>query len=257
MLITVLGSGTSFGVPSINCSCPVCTSTDPHDCRTRSSIWIQNHDTSIVIDSSTDFRQQALREKIPAINALLITHCHADHIHGLDDIRPYTAKNPIPVYGNQWSMDEFRDRFSYIFQKTQRGGGKPNISINIISEEMLEAGENIHIGSLEFLPIPLKHGNLDTLGYRFDNFAYLTDCNSIPESSYEKLQGVDYLIIDALRYRAHPTHFTIPQAIEAAGRIGAGQTWFTHLCHDVTHNDLKQELPEGFAPAFDGLKIKN
>lgn len=256
MLITVLGSGTSFGVPSINCGCPVCTSKDPHDNRTRASIWIQNADTSIIIDTSPDFRQQALREKIPAVDGLLITHCHADHVHGFDDIRSYTYRNLIPVYCNKWTADEFRERFSYIFKQTQRGGGKPKITLNTITERMLGKSETISIGSMDILPVPLKHGELDVLGYRIGDFAYLTDCSLIPESSYKKLAGVKYLIIDGLRHRKHPTHFTISEAIEASGRIGAGQTWITHLCHDVMHKDLKQELPDGFAPAFDGLKIK-
>ncbi len=256
MLITVLGSGTSFGVPSINCNCPVCTSEDPHDKRTRASIWIQSRNTSVVIDTSTDFRQQALREKISTVDGLLITHCHADHVHGLDDIRPYTFRNPVPVFGNEWTMTEFKDRFSYLFHQTQRGGGKPRISIHTISNIMLENNDTIKIGELEFLPVPMKHGDLDVLGYRIDDFAYLTDCSSIPDSSFAKLKGVKYLIIDALRYKPHSTHFSIPEAIEAARRIGAEKTWFTHLCHDTLHKDLKQDLPGGIAPAFDGLKVK-
>ncbi|MBI9108274.1 MAG: MBL fold metallo-hydrolase [Spirochaetales bacterium] len=255
MTITVLGSGTSFGVPSINCNCPVCSSEDPHDDRTRASIWIDDGSTSVIIDTSTDFRRQALREKIPTVDGLLITHSHADHIHGLDDIRPYTFKNPIPVYGNEWTITEFRERFAYIFKKTQRGGGKPRITLNIITNDDLKTERQIDIKTLSFLPIPLKHGEINVLGFRIGNFAYLTDCNSIPRESFKKLEGVEYLIIDALRYRPHPTHFTINEAIEAARLIGARQTWLTHLCHDVLHKDLKQELPDGIAPAFDGLKI--
>jgi phosphoribosyl 1,2-cyclic phosphate phosphodiesterase len=256
MTITVLGSGTSFGVPSINCSCPVCTSEDPHDNRTRASIWIDDGSTSVIIDTSTDFRQQALREKIPTIDGILITHSHADHIHGIDDIRPYTFKNPVPLYGNNCTIEELKERFAYIFKKTQKGGGKPKLSLNIVTDEDLKAARPIDIKTLSILPVPLKHGELDVLGFRVADFAYLTDCSSIPDESYEKLNGVEYLIIDALRYRPHPTHFTIPEAIGAAKIIGAQKIWFTHLCHDVMHKDLKQELPYGFAPAFDGLKIE-
>ncbi|MDC7227985.1 MAG: MBL fold metallo-hydrolase [Spirochaetales bacterium] len=256
MLVTVLGSGTSFGVPSINCDCPVCTSDDPHDKRTRTSVWIQTENTSVIIDTSTDFRAQALREKIPSLDALFFTHCHADHIHGIDDIRPFTFHKTIPVYGNEVTIKEFRNRFSYIFMDTQKGGGKPRISLNPISDKDTAERRTINIGDVELLPVPIKHGKLDVLGYRINNFAYLTDCNLIPESSYEKLDGVEYLVIDALRYQPHPTHFTIPEAIEASRRIGAGKTWLTHLCHDVGHEDLKQELPDGIAPAFDGLKIE-
>lgn len=246
MLITVLGSGTSYGVPSINCNCRVCTSSDPHDKRTRASIWIKNEDTSVVIDTATDFRAQALREKIPAIDGLLITHCHADHIHGLDDIRPYTFHGSIPVYGNDWTIEELRDRFSYIFRKTQKGGGKPRIELRTITGRELDAGRKIKVGSLSFLPIPMKHGELDVMGFRTGKFAYLTDCSFIPDESYERLEGVEYLIIDALRYKPHPTHFSISEAMDASKRIGASHTWFTHLCHDVMHKDLKQELPSCF-----------
>lgn len=153
-------------------------------------------------------------------------------------------------------MNEFINRFAYIFKTTQRGGGKPKISLNTINDDMLANETQIKIGNIEILPIPLKHGELDVLGYRIDNFAYLTDCSMIPESSFRKLEGVEYLIIDALRYKKHSTHFTIHQAIDASKEIGAKQTWLTHLCHDILHNDLKQELPLGIAPAYDGLKIK-
>ncbi|MDC7125017.1 MAG: MBL fold metallo-hydrolase, partial [Spirochaetales bacterium] len=253
MLITVLGSGTSYGVPTINCNCPVCLSNDSHDKRTRASIWIKTNNTSVIIDTATDFRTQALREKIPNIDALLVTHCHADHIHGLDDIRPYSFEKPIPVYGNKWTIKEIHSRFSYIFQATQKGGGKPQIQLNTINNE--NQNSIITIGDLNFIPIPLKHGKLDVLGYRVGNFAYLTDCNKIPEESYELLKGIKYLIIDALRYRQHPTHFSFAEAMEESKKIGAEKTWFTHLCHDALHKKLEQELPYGFYPAFDGLKI--
>lgn len=249
MIVTVLGSGTSSGIPSLNCECEVCKSTDPLDKRTRASVWIQERETSVIIDTSTDFRQQALRESVKAVDGLLFTHCHADHIHGLDDIRPFTYDNPIPVYGNEWTIEELKERFSYIFKETQRGGGKPRVILHKING-------NIKIGGLEFIPVPLKHGNLDVSGFRTGDFAYLTDCSKIPENSFEKLKGVKYLVIDALRYRPHPTHFSISESIEASKRIGAEQTWFTHICHDISHKKLEQELPDGFAPAFDGLKIE-
>ena len=251
MTITVLGSGTSYGVPSINCNCPVCTSDAAEDKRTRASVWVKSENSSVIIDTSTDFRLQALREKIDRIDAIFITHSHADHIHGMDDIRPYSFKNPIPVYGNGETIEELRQRFAYIFRKTQKGGGKPKIELNRLGK----ADDTVDINGLEFTPIPLKHGELNVTGYRIGNFAYLTDCNRITDEGMRKLEGIEYLIIDALRFRPHPTHFTIDEAMETAKRIGAKQTWFTHLCHDVMHKQLKQKLPSGFAPAFDGLKI--
>ena len=256
MIITVLGSGTSFGVPAINCSCPVCTSNDPRDDRTRASIRIEKGDSSVVIDMSPDFRRQALREKIRSIDAILLTHCHADHVHGIDDIRPYTFKRMMPVYGNSDTVNEFRIRFSYIFRESQEGGGKPKIELREITEDSIGRGALIRVKDLELTAIPLKHGDLDILGYRTGRFAYLTDCSSIPESSYRLLDGVDYLIIDALRPRPHPTHFSVKQAMEASRRIGASNVWFTHICHDVMHSRLENELPQGFAPAYDGLRIE-
>ena len=170
MKITILGSGTSHGVPMIGCDCEVCTSDDEKNKRTRASVWIEKDDTSILIDTSTDFRFQTLREGIPDIDAILFTHAHADHIHGLDDIRPYSYKHVVPVYGNKPTINELRRRFDYIFKKTQRGGGKPNIDLHRIQRPF-------SIGPVEIIPVPIMHGKLPIFGVRIGGFAYLTDCS--------------------------------------------------------------------------------
>lgn len=256
MEITVLGSGTSCGVPLINCNCPVCSSKDSRDKRTRASILVKTQKASIIIDTSTDFRQQVLRENINNIDAIFFTHPHADHVHGIDDLRPFTFEKYIPVYGNSWTIDEIEKRFSYIFNKTQKGGGKPGIILNRITEENSYSKSAININDMSILPIPLKHGNLDVLGFRVRNFAYLTDCSFIPKSSFDMLRDIKYLIIDALREKPHPTHFNFSEAIKASNKIGASKIWFTHLSHKKLHKELTQDLPKGFAPAFDGLKIE-
>ena len=247
MKITVFGSGTSHGIPVVGCRCDVCTSIDYKDKRTRSSILVQHNGAGILVDTSTDFRRQAIREGLSRLDAVLITHAHADHIHGLDDIRSLTWEKSLPVYAAQNAADEIRTRFDYVFKKTQIGGGKPNIDIRVI-----DSGE-LNVCGIDVLPIPIKHGDLDIFGYRFANFAYLTDCSGIPQESYRFLAGVEYLIIGALRYRPHATHFSIGEASEAAAKIGAKRTWLTHLCHDVSHMGLVKDLQNGVNPAYDGM----
>lgn len=250
MEVTVLGSGTSHGVPVIGCSCPVCTSPNPKNKRTRASILIRKENSGILIDTSTDFRFQALREDIDSLDAILVTHAHADHIHGLDDIRTLSRQKPLPVYATESTLKEIQNRFDYIFKETQHGGGKPNIDLEILSRRPL------NLGNIDFVPVPVKHGDLDIVGFRFGPAAYLTDCSFISEESYELLKGITVLIIGALRYRKHATHFSIDEAVDAARRMNAQRTFFTHLCHDVDHETLEQELPADIRPAYDGMKIE-
>ncbi len=249
MKITILGSGTSHGIPVIGCRCDVCRSMDLRDKRTRSSILVEKNHAQILVDTSTDFRIQALREGINRLDAIIITHAHADHICGLDDTRSLTWDKPLPLYASQFVADEIRTRFDYIFRDLQTGGGKPKIDLRITD------GDTMNIEGIEVLPIPVKHGDLDITGYRFSNFAYITDCSHISKESYRLLKGVDTLVIGALRYKPHTTHFSISEALEASEKIGARRTWFTHLCHDVCHAALSKELKDGVNPAYDGMVL--
>jgi phosphoribosyl 1,2-cyclic phosphate phosphodiesterase len=255
MNITVLGSGTSHGIPVIGCSCDVCTSKDPHDKRTRSSILVEHENIAILVDTTTDFRFQALKADIKHLDAVLMTHAHADHLHGLDDTRSLTYSRRLGVYGSSDTLEEIRKRFDYIFTGSQIGGGKPKLALYD------HGGREISIGGLSIVPIPVLHGGLPIYGYRFGTFAYITDCSHIPESSIALLEGVHFLIINALRYRPHPTHFSIEQSVEAARSIGAREIWLTHLCHDISHSKLMDELElenSGncrILPAYDGLRF--
>jgi phosphoribosyl 1,2-cyclic phosphate phosphodiesterase len=260
MRLTILGSGTSHGVPVIGCSCATCRSTDPRDARYRSSVLVEEGGSAIIIDAGPEFRLQALRARVgapggpPRPEALLLTHAHSDHVNGLDDVRPFTRDRVLPVYGDRETLDETRSRFAYIFRDTQIGGGKPRI-------ELREArAEGIEIGALRAIPVPVIHGDLTILGWRFDKLAYLTDASAIPESSFALLEGVEALVVDGLRTRPHATHFSFGQAIEAARRVGARRTWITHICHDSTHAQIEEYCRrEGSDvdahPAYDGLVV--
>ncbi len=211
-------------------------------------MWIENADTSIVIDTATDFRFQALREGIYNIDAILLTHAHADHVHGLDDIRAFTYKHSIPVFGNRPTIDEVKRRFEYIFVETQKGGGKPKIQLHYIDGPF-------PINSLQVIPVPIMHGKLHILGFRLGNFAYLTDCSAIPENSYPYLQNIDILVLGALRYKPHETHYSVNQAIEEIEKMKPKRAYLTHLCHRLEHKKLLQELPQYIRPAWDGLTL--
>lgn len=258
MEVVILGSGTSHGVPVIACDCDVCRSSDPKDKRTRASLLVRHAGLELLIDTAPEFRLQAVREGIKRLDALFYTHPHADHLHGLDDIRPLTRKHPATVYGSRETLDELTRRFDYIFARTQPGGGKPQIRL----EEIPEAG--LVLEGLRIMPIPIFHGELPIYGFRLGKTAYLTDCSRIPESSYPLLEGLELLIIGALRYRPHPTHFSFDEAAAEARRIGAERTLVTHLCHDASHEEigsyLAGKLSPGEAkkiePAHDGLCLR-
>jgi phosphoribosyl 1,2-cyclic phosphate phosphodiesterase len=254
MRVVFLGSGTSFGVPAIGCSCAVCGSSDPRDKRYRASILIESGDTSIVIDTGPEFRLQALRAGISRLDALLLTHAHADHVNGLDDLRPLTAERILPVYGNAETLAETKDRFAYIFRETQVGGGKPRIELRL-------AEGPIRVGSIDVVPIPVRHGELPILGWRIGAFAYITDCSELPESSLPLLEGVRTLVINGLRRKPHATHFSLDQGMDAARRVGARRTWLTHMNHESTHEELEAYCARsgadvGARPAWDGLEIE-
>jgi phosphoribosyl 1,2-cyclic phosphate phosphodiesterase len=249
MKITILGCGTSTGVPMVGCNCRICASADPRDKRTRASALICYNDRNVLIDTSTDLRQQALRQHISRIDAVLFTHAHADHVNGIDDLRGFhfIHKEIIPCFTSRVTLDTLQVGFSYIFDEHQRSGYTPLLSANEISGPFTLFDQLI-------TPIPLLHGKTTSLGYRIGNFAYLTDCNAIPEQSRELLQGVELLVIDGLRWTEHPFHFNIPGAIAATRQIGAGRTILTHLTHEISYAE-GDGLPSGFELAYDGMEF--
>lgn len=250
--VTILGSGTSHGIPVIGCACRVCRSANPKNSRTRAGAVIRAADgASILIDTATEFRLQAVREGIRRVDAVFYTHAHADHLHGLDDLRPLGRSGPIPLYGSEATMKEVRSRFSYIFARTQEGGGKPQVSLHTLDPAVPKRS-----GPFTVIPVPVLHGDLPVFGYRLGDFAYLTDCSRIPERSYPLLGGVRFLVIDALRPRPHPTHFCFDEALREIRRIAPERAWFTHLCHDSDHDELAASLPAGVEPAWDGLSFE-
>ncbi len=252
MIITFLGTGTSQGVPLIACPCPICTSADPRDARLRSSVMISVDGKNFVIDSGPDFRQQMLREKVKSIEGIVFTHEHKDHIAGLDDVRAYNFINNwrAQVYCTEQVADALKREFAYAFSD-KKYPGVPEIDLNIIDNR------NFQIGDVSFLPIQVYHLRLPVFGFRVGNFAYITDANVIPEEEYEKLKGLDVLVLNALRREKHPSHFTLEEALEIADRIGAKQTWFTHISHQLgLHEDVNAELPDNMFLAYDGLKLE-
>ena len=251
--IRILGSGTSMGVPVVGCQCPVCLSPDPHNKRLRSSIAIEAGGCHLLLDCSIDFRLQLLQWPMPRIDAVLVTHTHSDHINGLDDLRAYNyfQQGPIPIYSTPFFLDDLANRFQYCFNPLQRGGGVPRLDLMPI-----EFGQPFAVQGLEILPVQIMHGALAILGFRLGNFAYLTDCSAIPDQTEPLLQGLEVLIISALRYRPHPTHFNLEQSIEAARRLGARRVFFTHIADEMDHETVNRSLPEWARLLYDGQLIE-
>lgn len=250
LTVTILGSGTSTGVPVVGCSCPVCTSSDLRNVRTRCSALISRGERNILIDTSTDLRQQALRENLTRIDAVLYTHTHADHLHGIDDLRPFNLASggTIPIYGSAETVSIIRRNFGYIFTDELDSGYRPRLETRKIDGPF-------ELFGLRVIPLKLHHGQGFSLGFRIGPVAYLTDCSAVPEASERQLRGLELLIVDGLRYRPHSTHFNIEQALEFAARVGAGRTLLTHLSHDLEHERCSGELPPGVALAYDGQRI--
>jgi phosphoribosyl 1,2-cyclic phosphate phosphodiesterase len=253
LTITVLGSGTSHGVPMIACDCTVCTSADPRDRRMRPSVLIQYDATSLLIDTSPELRLQCLASNVRRVDAVLYTHHHIDHLAGLDDLRRFNwlQEAVIPCYGQPATLDRLRTMFAYVFEdEPEYPSAKPRLELREINGPLTLCGRTI-------TPIPLLHGKLPVLGFRVGDFAYCTDVSEIPAESWPLLSGLDILILDALRKRPHPTHFNLEQAVDHARRIGARQTYFTHIAHELPHEATNRELPKGMALSHDGLVIES
>jgi len=250
--VIVLGSGTSHGVPMIGCTCAVCRSTDPRDRRSRPSIYVDVQDgPSILVDTSTDLRQQALAHGVNRVDAILFTHSHADHIMGLDDVRRFNVmqSGAIPAYADARTSTDLRRAFSYVFNPPdEKGGGIPQLSLTTIDGPF-------DVGGVGIQPVPIFHGPRPILGFRFGSFAYLTDCNRLADEAWPLLDGVDVLILDALRHRPHPTHFTVAGALQVVERVKPRLTYFTHVCHDLPHAATNASLPRGVELAYDGLAL--
>lgn len=254
MKFTLLGTGTSTGVPSIGCECETCTSDDPRDKRLRVSVLVEQAGRAVLIDTSSDFRQQALRQKIKHLDAVLITHCHADHIFGLDDIRPLNFRHgALGVYANARAWADIRRIFKYIFEPTHFGGGLPQVVAHTV-----EGGAPFCLAhGFDVMPVEVIHGRLPVMAYRFNDFAYATDLSEIPPDSLELLRGLDVLVLDCLRVRPHPTHLTLESALAYIEELKPRRTYLTHIAHDIKHARDSALLPGGVEWAYDGLEINS
>jgi phosphoribosyl 1,2-cyclic phosphate phosphodiesterase len=248
--LTFLGTGTSHGIPVIGCQCSVCTSSNPKNKRTRSSVILEVQGLNILIDTATEFRLQALAAQIERVDAVLYTHCHADHVFGFDDLRVfgYHQQQAVPVYGNEPTITELRSVFAYAFRKTQEGGGKPQVETNIVAGQF-------QIQGVEITPIPVFHGELPIFGYRIGRAAYVTDCSCIPPQSLTLLKDLDLLILGVIRREPHPTHMHLDQALELVETLRPKRTYFTHISHLLDHDETNHTLPQGVELAYDGLRI--
>ncbi|MCM2269506.1 MAG: MBL fold metallo-hydrolase [Thermoanaerobaculia bacterium] len=249
--LTMLGSGTSTGIPVVGCRCAVCTSGDPRDRRLRPGLQIELPAGTIVVDTSPDFREQALRFGVERVDAVLYTHAHADHVFGLDDLRVFNfrQRRAIPCFGSPQTMARLRQIFSYVFEESQEGGGKPKLDLVDVAAPFELLGETV-------VPIPVWHGEMAVYGYRLGDFALVTDVNRIPEESFALLAGVRTLVLSALRYTPHSTHFNVEEAIAVARRIGARRTLLTHLAHEIEHARPRVALPAGVEFGYDGCVVE-
>ena len=263
---TLLGTGTSTGVPIIGCRCAVCTSADPRDARTRTSAHVVAHtslgDVHIQIDAGPDFRVQALREGIAAVDALVVTHHHFDHVVGLDDLRPFFFGNraPAPVWALPASGTVLREMFGYVFDRAYAGSSLLDLHETdgrtpfVVRARGVAPGEPV--AAVRVTPVVGRHGRVDVMGVRIGGFAYLTDVKTVPDETVAALRGVDVLVLDGLRPESHPTHLSFQEAADVAARVGAAETWFVHMTHAVTHAAGEALLPPGVRLGYDGLTLE-
>ncbi len=247
--LTILGSGTSHGVPMIGCDCAVCTSSDPRDRRTRTSAVFTLPGGNILIDTGPELRLQAVAQRIRSIDAILYTHHHADHVVGLDDVRRFNwlRGRELDVFANAATLEHLRGMFRYAFEDDpDYPSAKPNLRAHVVDGP-------IELCGVPVIPLRYLHGELPVLGYRVGAIAYCPDCSYIPDETHELLRGLDVLVLDALRRRPHPTHFNLEQAVREARRIGARRTYFTHIAHELGHAEAEAELPDNMRLAYDGL----
>jgi len=249
--VTFMGTGTSVGVPAIGCRCDVCRSSDPRNRRTRTSALLDFGDRRLLIDASIDLRHQALREDLDALDAVLITHGHADHVFGLDDLRMFNFRQqrPMPVYASAATLEDLRRTFWYVFAHTTAGSSRPQLTLH-------EVTGPFEVEGIKVLPFTIIHGAMPILGYRLGRFAYITDGSLVPEQTLPLLADLDVLVINALRRKPHPTHFHLQEALAEIERIRPRRAFLTHISHDFDHASLLGELPDGVRPAHDGLTLE-
>jgi phosphoribosyl 1,2-cyclic phosphate phosphodiesterase len=255
MRLTFLGTGTSFGVPQIGCSCAVCRSADPRDKRTRSAALSEAGESAILIDTPPELRLQLIAGGIERVDAVLYTHEHADHTNGIDDLRIFSVRErrALPIYGPPETLERLRSSFGYIFDDVRpyEGTSKPNLELHA-----LEPGRAVRVAGLELVPLAFRHGHLRVYGYRTGGLAYITDVKAIDDAERGQLKGLDTLVLNALWWRPHPTHLSIAEAVETALSLGARRTFLTHLTHETGHAELAGQLPAGILPAYDGLTVE-
>lgn len=254
MRLIVLGSGTSFGVPQLGCTCATCTSTDARDRRTRVAAVVEDGEGRLLIDTPPELRLQLLREGITTVDAVLYTHDHADHVHGIDDLRAISVRHGrLPLHGPAAVLQRIVRRFDYIFDEAVRpppGTSKPELV-----PAPLAPGTEVRVAGMPVLPLAFDHGTMEVFGYRIGRLGYLTDVKQVPADAIARLAGVEVLVLNALFERPHPTHLSIPEAIAVAQAVGAGRTYLTHLTHRSRHAELLTRLPDGIEPAWDGLRV--
>ena len=256
MRLTFLGTGTSFGVPQVGCTCAVCLSSDARDRRTRTGALVDVDGTTLLIDTPPELRLQLIASGRSRVDAVLYTHEHADHINGIDDLRIFSVKRreALPVYGAAETLTRLRESFRYIFDgdtPAYEGTSKP-----LLAPHSLEAGRWQEVAGVPVLPLAFRHGHGRVFGYRIGDLAYLTDVKEVPEAERDQLQGLKVLVLNALWWRPHPTHLSIGEAVEVARAVGAGRTWLTHLTHETGHAELLDKLPVNVFPAHDGLIVE-